>query len=81
MERVKIVTLAQWVRYHLMARLDSTKYLHHANKVYQHLIVDEWEKAEMQQMTWMKCNHHTIRADLYKGLKYLLHAGDVANSE
>ena len=63
-----------------MARLDRVNYLHHANKLYQQLIVDEWAKEEMQRMTWMKRNQHSIRADLYKGVQDLLRAGDIANS-
>ena len=63
-----------------MARLDRVNYLHHANKLYQQLIVDEWAKEEMQRMTWMKRNQHSIRADLYKGVQDSLCAGDIANS-
>ena len=76
----KFITLAQWVRFYLMARLNRVNYLHHANKLYQQIIVNEWAKSEMQQMTWMKINQHSIRADLYKGVQDSLCAGDIANS-
>ncbi|KAL7542017.1 hypothetical protein ACHAXR_012464, partial [Thalassiosira sp. AJA248-18] len=74
------VQLAPYSRFYLMERGNHANIFHHANRLYQQLLVDLWGIIEGMRISWMKRNQRTIRADLYFGLRDSIRAGDVSNS-
>ncbi len=54
-----------YFRFHLMKRFNHQNYLHVSNKLFQQLLVDEYERIEWGRLQWFCSHQHTIRSDLY----------------
>ncbi len=52
-------------QFHLMKRFNHQNYLHVSNKLFQQLLVDEYERIEWGRLQWFHSCHHTIWSDLY----------------
>ena len=49
-----------YFRFHLMMRFNHQNYLHVSNKLFQQLLVDEYERIEWGRLQWFHSCHHTI---------------------
>ena len=63
-----------------MARPTHYNFLHHARKLYQQYLVDEFERNETGNLTWFRLNQKTIHAEKYSQLRDHLSKQDVENS-
>ena len=69
-----------WVRYYIMSRSGQVNHLHLGRKLYQQYLTDEFERHQTMELSWMRNNQTTIRADLYKNLENSVTANTVQNS-
>ena len=48
-------------------------HLHQGRKLYQQFIVDNWARIEANNLSWIRNNQKTIRAELYSNLQDATH--------
>lgn len=68
-----------FLRYHLMMRSSHQNFLHKASKLFQQLLVDEYERVEFSRLGWVRRNQCKIRAELCGRLPLLISLGTGPN--
>jgi len=63
-----------------MQRSTHQNYLHLGRKLFQQLIVDEYERLEFARLRWVKLNQKKLRAELYGRLAALSSLGTTTSN-